>query len=89
MTDRFTDYVLSIEGPYDEDAWDYLENEVLPALQRIVKLDVGLSSHECNDDGDTYHSLLTRNEILAERLEEVLAERTALQAAVRNELNRD
>jgi hypothetical protein len=54
---KFTDYVLTIDGPYDDDAWDYIEHEVLPALQRITKREVNMSSHECNDDGETFHSV--------------------------------
>ena len=90
MTDKFTDYVLTLEGPWSQVVWDYLEHEVLPEMQRWVgEADIGLASHECNDDGDTYHSLLARNKILEDRLEELLAERTALQTALRNELGSD
>lgn len=65
---RFTDYVLSIDGPYRQDVWDYLEFEVLPALQSFAADDVGLSSHEANHDGETFHS--------------VRAERDAAQAVI-------
>lgn len=79
MTDRvFTDYVVTVEGPYSQPVWDYFEHEVLPEMQRWVSdepSDIGLACHTCNDDGDTYHSLLARNKILEDRLEELLAER--------------
>lgn len=89
MAEKFTDYVLTLEGPYSQVVWDYLEHEILPGMQKWVgEADIGLASHECNDDGDTYHSLLTRNRILADRVEELLRERTALQVALRKEFNR-
>jgi hypothetical protein len=75
MGDRFTDYVLSIEGGTRDEVFDFLDRVVVPTLEKVTELDVGLSSHECNDDGDTYHSLLARNKILEDRLEELLAER--------------
>ena len=83
MPDMFTDYVLTFEGPYSQVVWDHLEHEVLPAMQRWVgDGDVGLASHEWNQDGVSFHSLLARNEILATRLEDLLAERTELLARV-------
>lgn len=85
----FTDYVLTIEGGTRDEVFDFLDRVVVPTLETVTELDVGLSSHTCNDDGDTYHSLLERNKILAERLDELLGERAALQQALRNEFNRD
>lgn len=71
----FTDYVLSVEGPLSDVVFDFLERTVVPTVGTVTELDVGLSAHTCNDDGDTYHSLLGRNKILADRLEELLTER--------------
>jgi hypothetical protein len=76
--EKFTDYVLTIEGDTREEVFDFLDRVVVPTLGKVTELDVGLSSHTCNDDGDTYHSLLARNEILAQRLEDLLAERNEL-----------
>jgi hypothetical protein len=72
---KFTDYVLTLEGGVSPDVFSFLDRIVVPTLETITELDVGLASHTCNDDGDTYHSLLARNKILEERLEELLAER--------------
>jgi hypothetical protein len=82
-----TDYVLTVDAPWSQDAWDYLEHEVLPALQRLTRREANMASHEWNDDGESFHSLKARNDILAARLEELLAERAALQAALRNEFS--
>ncbi len=89
MGDRFTDYVLTIEGGLNDEVFDFLDRVVVKTLETVTELDVGLSSHTCNDDGDTYHSVLARNQILADRVEELLSERAVLQTALRNELNRD
>lgn len=77
-TEKFTDYVLTIEGGTREEVFDFLDRVVVPTLQTVTELDVGLASHECNPVLDTYHSVLARNEILEDRLEELLAERTDL-----------
>lgn len=77
MADVFTDYVLTVQGRTDEEVFSFLDRVVVPTLEKVTELDVGLSSHVCNDDGDTYHSVLARNKILADRLEEVLAQRNA------------
>lgn len=60
-----TDYVLTLEGPYSQVVWDYLEHEILPAMQRWVGAsDIGLASHEWNGDGISFHSLLAQNAAL-------------------------
>lgn len=80
--EMYTDYVVTVEGKYSPEAWDYLEHEVLPALQRLTLREANLASHEWNSAGESFYSLLARNDVLAQRLEDLLAERADLQRQV-------